>query len=297
MMKHYFNTNKVLAMGMTAVATVTIFFACKKDDKVADNKQESQALVAAQVNAEVGALYEDAFNLTVSTSYTEENLKSNTGRIAGGAYKTSNICAGLSIDVSPVEFGAWPKTVTLDFGDGCTAGGRTRKGKIKFTLDKFLFASGGTASLTFENYSVNGIKVEGTQTITNTSANTGFSYTYAVTGGKATYPDNSVYTYVTNRAVAQTEGSNTLLDLGDDVYGITGTATATYTDSTNALITANFNTKTALVKKADCAYISEGILEIALNSIKGTINYGKKETCDDKATLTVGDKSKEITLP
>jgi hypothetical protein len=297
MMKHYFNTNKVLAMGITAVATVTIFFACKKDDKVADNKQESQALAAAQVNAEVGALYEDAFNSTISASYSEDNLVKPTGRIAGGAYKTATICPGLSIAVSPVEYGVWPKTLTLDFGTGCTAGTVTRKGVIEIALTSYLFKKGSVATLTFKNYSVNGIKVEGTQTITNTSSSEGFAYTYAVTGGKATYPDNSVYTYVTNRAVAQTEGSTTLFDLGDDVYGITGTATATYTDSTSALITANFNTKTALVKKADCAYISEGILEIALNSIKGAIDYGKKENCDNKATLTVGDKSKEITLP
>ncbi|MCK7559086.1 hypothetical protein MKQ70_30560 [Chitinophaga sedimenti] len=211
------------------------------------------------MNAEVGALYEDAFNSTIYASYTEDNLVKENGRVAPGTFKTSTICPGLSIDVSPVEYNVWPKIITLDFGTGCTVGTLTRKGIIEIKLTSFLFKKGSTATLTFKNYSVNGIKVEGTQTITNTSANTGFSYTYAVTGGKATYPDNSVYTYVTNRAVAQTEGSTTLLDLGDDVYGITGTATATYTDSTNALITANFNTKTALVKKADCPHISEGI--------------------------------------
>ncbi|UYQ93193.1 hypothetical protein MKQ68_24225 [Chitinophaga horti] len=298
MMKHYFNTNKVLALGVLAVTSVSIFFACKKDDKVADNKEETKTLAAAEVNAAVGALYEDAFNVTVNASASEDNLNKNQGRIAaGGQYKTGTICPGMGISVSPIEFGIWPKTVTIDFGTGCTVGQRTRKGKIVIEISKILFTSGAIAKLTFENYSVNGIKVEGTQLITNTSSNMGFSFTYTVTGGKATYPDNSVYTYVTNRTIAQTEGSETLLDLGDDAYGLSGTATVSYTDSTNAVTTANFNTKATLIKKADCPYVAEGILEIALNNIKGTIDYGKKETCDNKATLTVGDKSKEITLP
>jgi hypothetical protein len=290
MMKHYFNTNKVLATGVLAVATVSIFFACKKDDKVSSEKNDTQTLAAAQVNAEAEALYDDAFNVTISAGYTESSLKN--GRIAGtGLNKESDFCAGMQISVDPPNT-EWPKEVILDFGtSGCTSNGRTRKGKLKFTLNKFLFASGGTASVTFVDYSVNDIKIEGTQTITNTSTLAlGFGYTYSVAGGKVTYPGGRSYTYTTNRKIAQTDGSSTLMDLGDDVYSIEGTANLS-TDS----IQATFVTQEPLVKKADCAYLSKGILAVTVNGHKGSINYGDN-VCDDKAILTVGDKTKEITL-
>ncbi|WP_295121645.1 hypothetical protein [uncultured Chitinophaga sp.] len=289
MMRNYFNTNKVLATGILTVATVTIFFACKKDDKVSSEKNDAQTLAAAQVNAEAAALYDDAFQLTVNTSYSESDLNRNSRLAGAGAAKETDMCASLSI--TPVELGVWPKTVTLDFGtSGCTFEGRTRKGKLVFTLNKFLFASGGTASLTFENYSVNDIKIEGTQTITNTTTSEGFGYTYSVAGGKVTYPSGKAYTYTTNRKISQTDGSATLLDLGDDVYSLEGTANLS-TDS----IQATFNVQEPLVKKADCLYLSKGILAVTVNGYKGNINYGDN-VCDDKATLTVGDKSKEITL-
>lgn len=296
-MKHYFNTNKVLAAGLMAVATITIFFACKKDDKQSGDKRDTQTLAAAQSQAEVSAVYDDVFQVTLNTSFTESTL--TDGRVAAPTHaRELDVCIGTSVEITPVEIGAWPKTVIIDFGaNGCTSNGRTRKGKLRFELTKFLFHSGGTAEVTFENYSVNDVKIEGTQTITNTTTDNSFGYNYTVSNGVVTYPDGRVHTYTGTRTIQQTEGSASLLDIGDDVWSLTGNAQLTVLDTlTNTTNTAIISTAEALIKKGDCAYVSKGILEVALNGYKAKINYGDGN-CDDKAVLSVGDKSKEITLP
>ena len=67
--------------------------------------------------------------------------------------------------------GEYPKTLTLDFGTGCTsADGIMRKGKLIYVFSDPLLVPGATASVTFDQYVVNGYGVLGTYTITNNSS-------------------------------------------------------------------------------------------------------------------------------
>src|SRR5258708_22515402 len=62
-------------------------------------------------------------------------------------------------------------TITIDFGTGCTGpAGKIRKGQIIIVYKGRRFLPGSSIVITFNNYFVNGIKVEGTRTLTNTSA-------------------------------------------------------------------------------------------------------------------------------
>lgn len=291
-MRHYFNTNKVLSVTALAIGAITIFFACKKDDK-ADDQRDNQTLAAAQREAEVNAVYEDNFTVVFDETSRESDLRD--GRTAPGAgSQNARFCATLITSYTPQDAVTWPKTYTLDFGaEGCTdSHNRTRKGKMIIVMSKPFFVQDATATITFDNYSVNGIQVQGTQTITNQSSNNGLKFTYAVEGGLLTFPGDTIMIgYSGSRTLTQTDGAGTPWVLEDDVYELSGSATLQLGSS----LTATIATATALERKLSCAWIGKGVLTMTAAGQAVKIDYGNGD-CDDKAVLTLGAKTKEITL-
>ncbi|RPD40057.1 hypothetical protein EG028_15475 [Chitinophaga barathri] len=288
-MKHYFNTNKVLTVTALAIGAITIFFACKKDDKTGvDEKQDVLTISAAEKETEINAIYEDAFTEVSDVNSTEKGLNGETRQAA--PIEGLSRCAGMTISFTPFDLISFPKTLVIDYGAGCTdSRGRSRKGKINVVISKMFWQTGATATITFTNYFVNNIKVEGTQTVTNLSSNGGFGYSYTIEGGKLTYPDASVVRYSGTRTLQQKEGGGTLSIL-DDAYELTGNAKLE--DSTSS---ANILIKTPLHRKISCQWIDKGELSVTVNAHTASIKYGEG-TCDNKAILTVGDKTKEITM-
>ncbi|MBO9152526.1 hypothetical protein ACFOTA_09940 [Chitinophaga sp. GCM10012297] len=288
-MKHYFNTNKVLSVTALAISAITVFFACKKDDKMgADENRDKLTISAAEKETQINAIYEDAFTETIDVNSTENGLNGQTRQSA--ATEGLSRCAGVIIGFQPADLITFPKTITIDYGAGCTDNrGRSRKGKIIVVVDKMFWQTGATAEITFENYFINNIRVEGKQTVTNLSSNGGFGYTYAIEGGKLTYPDGSMINYSGTRTLQQKEGGNTMSIL-DDTYELTGHAKLE--DSTSS---ANVLIKSPLHKKIACQWIDKGELAVTVNAHTASIQYGEG-TCDNKALLTLGDKTKEITL-
>lgn len=292
-MKHYFNTNKVLSVTALAIGAITIFFACKKDDKAgADNARDNQTIAAATQEAEINAIYEDAFSITLDYNTTESDLNGGNRKAPNATWNNYSRCTGVALSIDPADFQSYPKTIIIDFKDGCTdENNRTRKGKLKIVVDKIFVSPGATAKITFDNYYVNGIKVEGEQTVQNLSSGDGFGYSYTIVDGKLTYPTGKVITYSGNRNVLQKEGAATPWVITDDIYELTGNASLK-----DSGVIATVAIKSGLVRKIACPYISKGIVELMVNSFKASIDYGNGD-CDKKAVLTVGDKTKEIELP
>ncbi|WP_111598391.1 hypothetical protein [Chitinophaga skermanii] len=292
-MKSYFNTNKVLTGAVLSVFAVTVFFACKKDDKQNEDVSDNAVIAVATQQSEAADLYDDAFDIAVATN---ANNQGSLGRQAANEIETainSKIwyCASASVSITPLDLTTWPKTVSINFNTGCTDSSRTRSGKVNIVLSKPLLQTGATATITFESYKVNGISIQGKEVITNLSANNALAYSIAVTGGKITYPDGSWATYDGTRTVKQTAGANTLLNLLDDVFSVEGSATVSNSNNNSASVVI---TK-PLVRKLNCGYISEGTLKISVLSQFATIDYGNGN-CDNKALLTYNNKEKEIIL-
>ncbi|MCC5928477.1 MAG: hypothetical protein JJU28_04455 [Cyclobacteriaceae bacterium] len=89
------------------------------------------------------------------------------------------------------------KAVVIDFGDGCEdPSGKVRKGKIIIQYSEWLFVPGATVTVTFNNYFVNGVKVEGTRTRKNISQSEGEGFVVEITlrGGKLIWPDRTIHT-------------------------------------------------------------------------------------------------------
>jgi hypothetical protein len=96
------------------------------------------------------------------------------------------------------------------------------RGKLIYVFSDVLLRPGATASVTFDQYVVNGYGILGTYSITNNSSNQGISISTQVTNGIITYPNQTNYHYSGNRSYVMTAGSSTPFDITDDVYTVSG---------------------------------------------------------------------------
>ncbi|WP_111669140.1 hypothetical protein [Algoriphagus litoralis] len=203
---------------------------------------------------------------------------------------TADICAN-----TVVTHDESAKKITVDFGAGCTSpNGVVRKGKVilAYTGTNFLFP-GTSITTTFDGYEVDGLKVQGSRTITNGGIdliNSKVTLNVKIENGVITWPDNSSVTYTSNQVRQVSLGS------GGYEVSITGTAsgvsrmgydyTATVTES--------------LIINEDCARSgvfvpSSGILGFTFQGIAASVNYGTG-ACDKVVEVTYPGGTKELTL-
>jgi hypothetical protein len=274
---------KARSVSLFVILSISILFSCSKDENsTSGSSSELKTAELTAVRLQSDLLYDD-----VSLEVLQVNLDNTTPTT------TSSACA--TITVSPQDLNTWPKTVTIDYGTtGCTGiNGFVRKGKISYTISKRVREAGATVTVNFDNYSVNGYKLEGVYTITNNgSSDANLNITTQLVNGKLTYPDGKWYTRSSTINWVQKAGSATPLNPLDDEFSITGNATIRSSEN-NELITS---TKTALTRKLSCANIVSGQLNVIYNGIEGLLDFGAGG-CDKDAVLTVGTGSYTITLP
>lgn len=301
-MKSYFSTNRVLAWTITGVAVATIFFACKKEvttDTAPNNDTDNKTIGVAQHEAVVSAVFNDWFETTAKIGIEQGMYLARQANPTNTALADIPSCP--SAELLDATGNTWPKRVVIDFGTSCVNNyGVYRSGILNVTFTGPLFNPTSTIVIEPSNFTLNGKAIAGRFVISNASFSktTGMQYTTELTGGKVTLADTLVINYACKKTVKQIEGfelDRPFQNLSDDVYSITGTASLSYDKGPVTGSTATFTTQDALIKKWSCQYISKGKLKVDFNNVSGVIDYGDG-TCDDKATITVGDKAKEITL-
>jgi hypothetical protein len=287
------------------ISTAVMITACKKDNSSnpSSKNDDSTAANLSASSATADNAYDDVFSIALQTG-SDNNIvygsSSSLGQVGvnGNQGGTTTMGDGDTIKYTVTPAGdVFPKTIVVDFGTGVTGPyGIIRKGKITYVFSGRLATPGTTVSATFTDYYINGYKLEGTYSATNTSTINGnsitFSFTTSVSNGKITYPDGTTwYTYSGSKKVVQTDGTSTLLDASDDVYSVTGSNTIA-SSSGNTL---KDSITTALVKKVSCRYVSSGIISFTFNDVSGTLDYGDG-TCDNKAVIKVGAINLEVEL-
>ena len=252
---------------------------CKKNNTNSSAGSEIQTTTELSTDNAVS----DNLNADAENVMNEAAVDNNfSGSTPVGVTTTMGLLGCAQVTVSS---GAFPKTIKIDFGTGsnCTpSDGVVRSGVINITLSDSLRHSGSVAVMTFDNYYVGGFKKEGTITWTNTTQNGIRSWERKCEDGKITAPDGHFWLHSGTQAVAQTAGSDTPLNLLDDVFSYTGSATVT--NSAGASRTATI--LTALEKKVICANIDKGTIKIQGPNHYATIDYGDG-TCDKLATVSI----------
>jgi hypothetical protein len=292
-MRSYFCFNRILAGVIVLLTTATLFFACTKtvNDPAPHNVDDTATINAASDQAVVGGYYDDLFSVALQV-VTDANF-AEAGRKAQHSL-TTKLGGCLTYSVDDVTYDQFPKTITVDFGDGCAdSDGRIRAGQLQIILNGYMFYPGTVVTIKPLTYSVDGVAVSGTRVITNQSTNDVYQYNAVVTGGSIKL-DTITVQYSSNRTIKQTDGLSTLDDVSDDEYAYTGIDSLTYPTGKKAVITVKDSVP--LVRSLNCAWISKGQAQVQMNSITAVVDYGNG-VCDDSVSISIGDKVKFIALP
>ena len=187
--------------------------------------------------------------------------------------------------------------MTIDFGEGCTGPrGITRAGKLIITHDGKIWENGSVITTVLEGYSVNGIKIEGTRTLTNltTLESPGIVHEVKVTGGKIIWPDGTSATREVLRTRTWIRG--VIEDVTDDELWIDGSASGINRREVSYTMTID---KT-IVRKRSCAESGvrvpvSGVKTIVTARATISIDFGDG-SCDKTAIVTKNGNSREVTL-
>lgn len=175
----------------------------------------------------------------------------------------------------------YPRTITLDFGDGCTGpGGATRSGIIEVVLTGDMSEIGSVRTTTFDNFQVHNVTLTGTRVVTNVGPND--EETQAMFG-----QDHSMVITRNNRTLTRTyvgtlawlQGFDTE-DCEDNVIERNGVAT----HETAGAWGGSTRTLDAVVHSRPCGYPISGNVTIDRPRHNMVIDFGTGE-CDNLATV------------
>ncbi|MCS3799893.1 hypothetical protein [Niastella sp. OAS944] len=296
-------TSPLTGLLVAVITTGSLFSSCKKNDDASGTAGKTEfATMSAQSDAAAEMVFEDVFDNTMGVS-AEVGIGGTGvfGRVAVTPGSTNRMegvdsTACYSVVTKQLSTLRFPLQITIDFGGGCTArDGRTRKGKIIIVYTGHLAIPGNSATATFDGYSIDNVKVEGTHKLTNTGTTDKKSYTTQVINAKLSQANGNYVLWNSEKTIAQVEGGATPLIGLDDVYSITGQSGGSvqidskYFQWSTAIITP-------LTKKFSCRWISRGTLSLKKgNDAVAVLDYGSG-ACDNKASFTVNGQVQEITL-
>lgn len=257
--------------------------------------KDSAKLDEATVNlADDDAVSNITFDdITNTVDYATQILE---GILDLGNLKSAAIVADScpAITISSLDLVTFPKTITIDYGTGCTGFyGSTRSGKIIISVSDRRNVVNSVCTVTLENYYYNGIKVEGTAEFKNLGPNTNQNIVISakLTGGKLTLPDNRYIERAFDHQREWVKGWDTK-DVWDDECLITGTASGRTIDG----VVYNNTITTGLYWKRVCEFIVSGVVEIDGEGLDPVyLDFGNGE-CDNLATLTRDNVTVGITL-
>jgi len=297
-------TRKSLALiTFTCIMSGLLIQSCKKDDAPSASTAEKQEFSTAASTADVEgqAAFNEVFDNVMGVN--SEVAIGGTGVFAGANLSGGSTeingpqgeqCYTLTITHSN-DNSFFPARAVIDFGTGCVGkDGRTRKGKIIIEYSNRLILPGAVATTVFDGYYVNGLKVEGTHTITNQSSQSELKFNVTV-AGTLTKENGNSSVWNSDRTLTMVEGLSTPLNPSDDIYSLTGTANGVVTrDSKVHEWSAQIINP--LIKKYSCQWLVQGTINFKKGSqVYGSIDYGSGE-CDDQATLSVNGQTAIITL-
>ena len=263
------------------LASSVLIVSCQKDAKktepAADNQKSVEAVSASTT---AYAVLNTAFDVLFATGVPDsESGRATANRKYG--------CA--TVTATPGGLVDFPKKVVVDFGAGCTLRGYTGKGSVNFNLSQWMFIPGTEIVPQFNDFYVNGYKIEGDYKITTVSAT---EFKVDIIDGIITFPTGTVFHLKGTEYYKQTQGADTPLVFGDDTYSITGNiaSTSSLFGDLDATIVK------PLIKEVACNNITTGSMDLKGTGLAATLDFGDG-TCDNKGTLQIGPFSFSVTLP
>jgi len=270
-------------MGLLFVG-LTFNQACNKTETVSNDETET---VETKSEAFAEAVFDEIQEIS------DQAWQRGASGLKAGFEDGSRLgdCVTITIDTISV-----PRVMTIDFGEvNCLCDdGKYRRGQIIVTFTGRFRRPGAIITHTFQNFYVNDNHVQGTKIKTNLGFNAdGFMQFRNVVAGSITMISNgNVISWNSDRTRTWIEGFQTPRWM-DDVYLIEGTSSVSSTNgrSVSRLIT------NPLRRELSCRHFVSGTVQITpAEAPQRILDYGDG-TCDNIATVTIGDRIITITLP
>ena len=269
---HLSRTGLLLACLSLALAP-----SCKKADTPPSGQDSTFTVVSEGLEAEV--YYDDLL-----TIFLQNANNNGLARVSGSTCPV--------FYVTPADSSTFPKSILIDFGTACTdPNGRTRSGRLQAQLSGPISDSGSVLQIEPDSFYVDGVHVEGKETLTTLSSAGKLVFGVRVSSGLLTWPDGRTLQDSSQFVLTQTAGMGTTSFL-DDVYQVTGDSYLVLADRS----TLGMHVSAGLEKSLLCEDYISGILEVTYQNQTASIDFGNG-TCDNKATVTVGNQSQVVTLP
>jgi len=296
-MKDLRNYSRKLTVGVIVLTTAFVW-SCSDNETDVVTSSDAQNVQGESVT---DSYYDESSDFSaIAVAGTTETATGREGSTSGrevtglGDLDNRLACATVTVVKDATSSLTTPKgTITIDFKTGCTdAKGNVRKGKIIIAFTGRRFALNSTIVTSFSDYYVNGIKIEGTNTLTNLTATLESSpkFKSEVVGGKVTFTDGKV---ATRDHVLTREWIRAANPSGDS-WKVTGSASGT----TREEVSYQMEITKALVYKRECVASKvflavEGTKKFTSGDKTLTIDFGTG-TCDNTVTLTYNGVSKEV---
>lgn len=278
-----------------------IFTSCRKKEEV---KETVESVQAAEDNGMIESEFDNAKDASDAEAGATSGVKRTTG-IRRVIMVLPQDSAKTSVVVS--DSGSYKK-IEINYGNDPVAcnDGKYRKGSIIYRVDTaFYKTTNAKASMTLVNYYAgwnknNLTQFTGKRELTNNGPNTSGQpqFTLSVTGASAITSSGTI-SWTSTRVITKTAGYTTPLNIWDDEYSVTGTASGT--NRNGEAFTVNITTPLYKKVKLGCAStFVTGIwtLTVTSSSKTMTLNYDAygDGACDKVAKVTINGNDRIVTV-
>lgn len=252
---------------------ITLLVSCNNEDTAPDFTAEDTE--SAGFDAMDDYYFDDADDIATEALASEDSDPSG-GRVS----LDERLTLAVVTHIGTKESGS----LKVDFGEGCTdPRGNVRKGAIVVKHEGTWNEAGAHWSITFVAYSINGVSIEGTRTVTVVSATDSLiTCDITLVGGIITWPDGRVATREVNRRREHERHENHLLDrliIYGNAQGTLCNGRGYYIEIVEPLIyDRSCAAEGVIIPVKGKKFIKHGNREL-------TVDYGDG-TCDNMVTLT-----------
>lgn len=257
--------------------------------------QKENAIETSIQNAEDEAVAESVFSQALSEADDLGEFTALFGEEPGDVVVesvappvTPPVATGSRVVTITPQTG-FPRTITIDFTNWKVGEQREKNGIIRIVITGPMHRAGTSRTVTFENFTIGGNRIEGTKIVTNVD---GVNITIRLIGGKITFQDGTTITREVDRERQWVLGMGTPWFIWDDEYRITGTVSGI----NRAGKAYSVNITKPLIRRMACLWIVEGAITMTTGDRNLVLDYGTG-TCDDLATVTANGETREIVLP
>lgn len=277
-------------ISLTLIGGVLVILSCNDEDRLtlADTQDITEEAVT-------DSYFQDMDDMAgIAIDAPEDDEYSGGRKATTITIEDQRFCAGSIITIVPGANSTLSEprgVLTVDFGTiGCAdLKGNVRTGKLIFTYNKWRFQPGSTIVTTTDNYIINGIKLEGTRTLTNVTGSTSESpkFNVVLENGKATF--------LADGTIAERESDITWEWKRAEAYLLIDQS-STASGTTRGGRTYSVSLSKALKYMRFCGIPVEGIKKYIIDSSKEIIiDYGNG-TCDKSVVITVNGATRNLNV-